>query len=554
LQGTISGNTITTKHLIPTHLSSNTDLQDSFRTFIGDTAPDPTKYSYWIDTSGNSALKKIYQNSSWNIFNVNLSVDKAISSSDTVTGVSRLSNEGASSGDIKYVYNTATNTIDEYVYYDNNWALKGGANGDTTVTDTEGHIYNPIEIGTQTWLDKNMYTKYYPDGSLIAYPFNKDVTNTYSRASTDADTSVESAEEDPENEKYGYFYQAYSATNNDLNVDTRGICPYGYHIPSSRDLLTMFHYLDNDINMTTNAIHNDSSTLKSNLIASGNSGFNLQISGIRSGNDSSFHNNHTTAYLMGVSVDEENRAVNTYFSTNSVHYGDNLATSFGYPVRCMKDQRSLLDINDIFGDGSIIGTWQLNGNKDELGGNYTVSYESGLYGSAYFDDGLYIDGEDYYVVTTFNPHTDANFGDNHVFSMSLWVYLNSDVDDGNDYQYLIESPYSGGGFRFFYRVSGGNIGLYIGNRKIYTNSTIDKEQWTHLVYSYDGTDIKIYFDGALILQTEYAGNGIYADNSMKIGTNNSGHFFRGKIDQVRLFNRVLTPFEIQTLFTEKRTR
>jgi hypothetical protein len=72
---------------------------------------------------------------------------------------------------------------------------------------------------------------------------------------------------------------------------------------------------------------------------------------------------------------------------------------------------------------------------------------------------------------------------------------------------------------------------------------------------FDGTDVSIYLDGVLDSSTAYTGNGLYPDNTFNISTpNNHQYHFMGKIDQVRLFNRILTPFEIQTLFSEKKTK
>jgi hypothetical protein len=91
---------------------------------------------------------------------------------------------------------------------------------------------------------------------------------------------------------------------------------------------------------------------------------------------------------------------------------------------------------------------------------------------------------------------------------------------------------------------------------IYSTNAIPANQWTHFVDTYDGSSVKIYLNGSL--QTQAAYNlGIFPGNSevgigASVGQGAPGQFispFQGKIDEISVYNRALTPGEVQALYT-----
>ncbi|WP_218136248.1 LamG-like jellyroll fold domain-containing protein [Nonomuraea jiangxiensis] len=71
--------------------------------------------------------------------------------------------------------------------------------------------------------------------------------------------------------------------------------------------------------------------------------------------------------------------------------------------------------------------------------------------------------------------------------------------------------------------------------------------WSHLAATYDGSALRLYVNGIQVAQTARTGN-IRADNApLRIGGNSVwGEYFSGLIDEVRVYNRALTPAQIQT--------
>jgi chitodextrinase len=71
--------------------------------------------------------------------------------------------------------------------------------------------------------------------------------------------------------------------------------------------------------------------------------------------------------------------------------------------------------------------------------------------------------------------------------------------------------------------------------------------WTHLATTYDGTSLKLYVNGVVATTLAVGGPIATATNPLRIGGNSVwGEWFSGLIDDVRVYNRALSPSEIQT--------
>lgn len=106
------------------------------------------------------------------------------------------------------------------------------SSGSTTVTDIDGNVYNTVTIGTQVWMKENLKVTKFRDGTPItnvtadgtwvgltsgAYcDYNNDVTNVAI---------------------YGRLYNFYAV------VDSRNLCPSGWHVPSDTEWKTLEMYL-----------------------------------------------------------------------------------------------------------------------------------------------------------------------------------------------------------------------------------------------------------------------------------------------------------------------
>lgn len=77
-------------------------------------------------------------------------------------------------------------------------------------------------------------------------------------------------------------------------------------------------------------------------------------------------------------------------------------------------------------------------------------------------------------------------------------------------------------------------------------SPLPLNTWSHLAATYDGTTIRLYVNGALVRSEAAAGTITSTTNPLRIGGNVMwGEWFQGLIDEVRIYNRVLSATEIQ---------
>lgn len=119
---------------------------------------------------------------------------------------------------------------------------EGGGNVDEpgTVSDIDGNIYPVVEIGNQVWMAENYRSTRYADGTLI--PTN--LTNSEWAATAEGAWTVfphgyaDGINSDEE------MIAAYGALYNwHTTVDSRGLCPAGWRVPTGFDWLDLTSYI-----------------------------------------------------------------------------------------------------------------------------------------------------------------------------------------------------------------------------------------------------------------------------------------------------------------------
>jgi uncharacterized protein (TIGR02145 family) len=101
-----------------------------------------------------------------------------------------------------------------------------------TITDIDGNVYQTVSIGKQIWLKENLKTTKYNDGTLIP--------NVRDSAIFGADTSG----------AYCYYNNTINNSNiygnlyNGFAVNTKKLCPVGWHVPTDNEWGDLILYLD----------------------------------------------------------------------------------------------------------------------------------------------------------------------------------------------------------------------------------------------------------------------------------------------------------------------
>jgi hypothetical protein len=146
----------------------------------------------------------------------------------------------------------------------------------------------------------------------------------------------------------------------------------------------------------------------------------------------------------------------------------------------------------------------------------------------------------------------ADFNLTSQVTLSAWVYPSRAADTTHecyitkgDTSYALKETNTNGNVEFFIYNSGTWTSAQVTGRTASNNNT-----WYHLAGTYDGANIKIYLNGVLTATTAYTGPiGTNAAN-VNIGRDADGggrRYYRGRIDDVRIYNRALTAEEVQAL-------
>ena len=235
-------------------------------------------------------------------------------------------------------------------------------------------------------------------------------------------------------------------------------------------------------------------------------------------------------------------------------------TIFIFMINCSDD--SLINYNSSNSPLCIglIGYWPLTGNVMDFSGNGNHGI---VIGAVLTEDrfgrpnhAFYFDGIDDYI----DVGNDRSLEPDLPISFSLWVYMDSIKSNilstnFNDTHYY--GIWAGINVDDRLNINFGDGGIISSDsRRSKYILAPEQDQWFHLVgIIRNDTDMDIYIN-TVNMGGEYTGNGgniAYDNNSANIGRADTNYgapprYFRGKLDDIRIYNRELTPQEINNLF------
>ncbi|MCH2023945.1 MAG: T9SS type A sorting domain-containing protein [Saprospiraceae bacterium] len=223
--------------------------------------------------------------------------------------------------------------------------------GDTLVDSRDGQKYPTVLIGSQCWMAKNLnigtYTESFYTGTSHSDMANNGIIEKYCYNNDTANCEL-----------YGGLYEWDEMTNYTTvggslpDTVNRGICPTGWHIPSSG---SVFGASGTTMEWEILELHFPPTTEAIELMPGGSSGFNAQLGGYRT-EYGQWDTIYTTAILGGgrcgnywstLSSFADNRLGRT-FHTNH----DSLTVLYdsrflGLSVRCIKDSDLTISIAEL---------------------------------------------------------------------------------------------------------------------------------------------------------------------------------------------------------------
>jgi hypothetical protein len=188
---------------------------------------------------------------------------------------------------------------------------------------------------------------------------------------------------------------------------------------------------------------------------------------------------------------------------------------------------------------------------DSSGNNNTATLNNGVSrGAGKYGGGLTLDGVNDYLSVANSPSLDIS---GTGLTLSMWINPQSlsggdSVVLGKFWGTTMASPYyqygmelDGGRYPRFY------VGTSTGAKSAGMGSALALNQWSHLAVVFNGTQVQFYVNGTVVSTVALSASITARGNGMKVGADASiSQFFKGSLDELRIYNRALSSQEVQT--------
>jgi Concanavalin A-like lectin/glucanases superfamily/Fibronectin type III domain len=188
------------------------------------------------------------------------------------------------------------------------------------------------------------------------------------------------------------------------------------------------------------------------------------------------------------------------------------------------------------GTGTTVNDASGNSNTGTVSGATWTTL--GRYGRA-----LSFDGVNDWV--TVNPSGSLNLTTR--MTLEAWVYP---TVTPSEWSTVIHKEQPGGVVYFLHASSDKGdrpaTGVYIGGeQQLIGGKRLVANSWVHLAGTYDGARLRLYVNGSQVASRSQSGAIQTSASPLRVGGNSVwGEFFKGTIDEVRIYNRALTREEI----------
>jgi len=190
----------------------------------------------------------------------------------------------------------------------------------------------------------------------------------------------------------------------------------------------------------------------------------------------------------------------------------------------------------------LVAYYPLNGNANDVSGN---QHNGTIHGGLTFVPSIsgqaaHFDGSTAYISVPDQPALRLQ----SPFSLSAWVKFEGTGRVLHKQGYELEAAESGTGcvLRF-------NVWFRPHVMDVVDSPRLAKDAWHHVIVTHDGSRLTLYINGVLMAQTAATGFVPQSTSDLNIGRNGYTGLdrFKGCIEEVRIYNRVLSPNEIAQL-------
>ncbi len=192
-------------------------------------------------------------------------------------------------------------------------------------------------------------------------------------------------------------------------------------------------------------------------------------------------------------------------------------------------------------DSALVAYYPFNGNANDESGH---GYNGTVYGASLTID-RFGNPNSAYSFDGVGDYVNTNFTPNRIFTVSIWYYKNTNQNNNAG----LISTYSGG-FNYsgvYYAMNEWTDWIRCDGNSLdaFNSSALS---WKHIVIVSDGARVKVYENAYKRL--DFGGTTNHS-NRLVIGDSRyNGRYFKGKIDDIRVYNRALSETEVEVLYQE----
>ena len=319
-----------------------------------------------------------------------------------------------------------------------------------------------------------------------------------------------------------------------------------------------------DMTFTTEGLAPTATTLDATNKTSTGATLNATVNANMVSTTVTFEYGTTTSYGQTITASPNPVTGSTNTNVSATITGLTAGTTYHFRVKAVNSVGTTYGVDKSFATltlpptNGLVGYWSFTGNaNDESGYNHNGTVTGAVLtsnrmeasNSAYSFDGL----SDYIYITN------SSLVSGGYATISIWVktdglgtYYPIISGNQNDYNIFIEKD---------------SVMLWIVTNKPTGSSPctsfttkygyLPPNQWNHIVMTYDGTTLKMFINNILSKsspatgqiwtpQSDYLAFGVYFLN----GSPNATNTYKGKLDDVRIYNRALSTDEINALYHE----
>lgn len=192
------------------------------------------------------------------------------------------------------------------------------------VTDIDGNFYPSIILGTQEWMQQNLQvTKYRNGQALINAVTNSSWNTTNGAYGIYGGSNVN-------NTNYGKLYNWYAVN------DSRGLCPTGWHVPTTIEWSTLENYLGGT-SVAAGKLKTVDGWNSPNLGATNESGFTGLPGGYRFTDGTYWYNLQIAQWWTSTNANTTIAHASRLYYQNEGVINSTYDKKIGSSVRCLKD-------------------------------------------------------------------------------------------------------------------------------------------------------------------------------------------------------------------------